>query len=144
MLDINEYEKIEIIHQILNGINLMFHPEWRVLMKFERALEPISFLDLHPSHVPYSMSTIVIRHDTNKIDPDFFQIDFIFRHIEHNSSFHGSFLCYTECIEWMTIILVFPILDLYKYSKSSSSHNDIYFPSFHLIITIYYCVFFGF
>lgn len=47
-------------------------------------------LHLHPPHMPHPVSSQIIRHYTNKVDPDLFQIDFIFIHIEHDGSFHSS------------------------------------------------------
>lgn len=101
-------------------------------------------LDLHSSHVPHPMSSYCIGHDTNKIDSDFFKIDFIFVTIEHDRTFHCSTFCPCECIEWVTICLIFSIFHLDEYGEFSLSHNNIELSSLDLIITIYDLVSFWF
>ena len=95
-----------------------------------------SSLNPHSPHVPYSMSSLGIWHDTDEIDPDHIWIDFHFVYVHKSCSTKGSALHETERIEWMSMTLIAPISHLDKYDPFSISCYDIDLSSFDLIISL--------
>ena len=88
--------------------------------------------------MPYSVASLCIRHNTDKIDPDLFQIDFMFVDIEHYRAFHGSAFHRAEGIERVSMILIAAVSHFDKYRQISFSRDDINLSSFDLIIPLQY------